>query len=59
MITQLKAEDWVIEDADLAPRSPLIWRHINFLGRYTFAVPEVAASGRLRPLSNPSFKWDS
>jgi TnpA family transposase len=58
VITQLKTEGWVIEDADLARLSPLIWRHINFLGRYNFAVPEVVANGGLRPLSNPSSEWD-
>jgi hypothetical protein len=58
VITQLKAEGWVIEDADLARLSPLIWRHINFLGRYNFAVPEVVAAGGLRPLSSSSSEWD-
>ena len=58
VITQLKAEGWVIEDADLARLSPLICRHINFLGRYNFAVPEVVANGGLRPLCNPSSEWD-
>ncbi len=58
VITQLKAEGWVIEDADLARLSPLIWRHINFLGRYNFAVPEVVANGGLRPLCTPGSEWD-
>lgn len=57
-ITQLKVEGWVIEDADLARLSPLIWRHINFLGRYHFAVPEVVANGGLRPLCMPGSEWD-
>jgi hypothetical protein len=55
---QLKAEGWVIEDADLARLSPLIWRHINFLGRYNFAVPEVVANGGLRPLCAPGSEED-
>jgi hypothetical protein len=58
VITQLKAEGWVIEDADLARLSPLIWRHINFLGRYNFAVPDVVANGGLRPLCIPGSEWD-
>jgi TnpA family transposase len=58
VITQLKAEGWVIEDADLARLSPLIWRHINFLGRYNFAVPDVVANGGLRPLCAPGSEWD-
>lgn len=47
-----------VDDADLARLSPLIWRHINFLGRYNFAVPEVVAKGGLRPLSDPGSEWD-
>ncbi|MDP9013720.1 MAG: transposase [Pseudomonadota bacterium] len=35
----------MIEDADLARLSPLTWRHINFFGRYNFAVPEVVPAG--------------
>jgi Tn3 transposase DDE domain len=59
VITRLKAEGWVIEAADLARLSPLIWPpHINFLGRYNFAVPEVVANGGLRPLCTPGSEWD-
>ena len=34
----------------LARVSPLAHRHINFLGRYAFTLPEAVARGELRPL---------
>lgn len=40
-------------DEDLARLSPLIFEHINMLGRYSFAVSEEVARGELRPLRNP------
>jgi hypothetical protein len=30
--------------------SPLMFDHINFLGRYAFALPDSVAQGQLRPL---------
>uniref|UniRef100_UPI001F4AB809 transposase n=1 Tax=Pseudomonas aeruginosa TaxID=287 RepID=UPI001F4AB809 len=42
-----------VQDEDLARLSPLIFEHINMLGRYSFAVPEEVARGELRPLRNP------
>ena len=59
VLTQLKVEGWTIDEADLARLSPLIWRHIDFLGRYDFSLPEVVANGGLRPLCNPSSEWDA
>ncbi len=46
------------DTADIAHLSPLIWRHINFLGRYDFALPETVANGGLRPLRNPTSEGD-
>ena len=43
---------------DLARLSPLTWRHINFLGRYDFSVPEPVARGELRPLQEPNSEYD-
>jgi hypothetical protein len=40
-------------DEDVSRLSPLIRAHINFLGRYSFAVPEAVIRGELRPLRNP------
>ena len=34
--------------------SPLIYEHINLLGRYAFSVPEAVQRGELRPLRSPS-----
>ena len=37
----------------MARLSPLGYRHINFLGDYSFAIPDAVAQGQLRPLRNP------
>ena len=58
VLDQLRHEGWSIEDADVARLSPLIWRHINCLGRYSFHLPEAVALGDLRPLRDPSFEED-
>ena len=34
--------------------SPLVFDHINLLGRYAFSVPDSVAQGQLRPLRNPT-----
>jgi len=44
--------------ADIARLSPISWRHINFLGRYDFSVPDAVANGGLRPLRQPNSEWD-
>ena len=49
-VTHLKAQGRVISDGDLARLSPFIHRHVNVLGRYSFAVPEEVQRGELRPL---------
>jgi hypothetical protein len=41
--TELKLED-------LARLSPLGYRHINMLGRYSFSLPEAIGRGELRSL---------
>ena len=38
---------------DLVRLSPLIHKHINFLGRYSFSVAESIMRGNLRSLRNP------
>jgi hypothetical protein len=44
-----------VRDEDVARLSPFIHeRHINLLGRYSFAVPEAVTRGELRPLRNPN-----
>jgi TnpA family transposase len=53
-IDQLAREGWNISDADIARVSPLLFKHINFLGRYAFDLPQAIAAGALRPLRNPN-----
>jgi TnpA family transposase len=50
----LRREGYPVRDQDVAHLSPLIYDHINVLGRYSFAVPESVARGELRPLRNPA-----
>ena len=57
-VRQITAQGVSSDSADIAHLSPLIWRHINFLGRYDFALPETVANGGLRPLRNPTSEWD-
>ena len=52
-VERLKQHGYPVLDEDLARLSPLIFEHINMLGRYSFAVPEEVARGELRPLRNP------
>lgn len=52
-VERLKQHGYPVQDEDLARLSPLIYEHINMLGRYSFAVPDEVARGELRPLRNP------
>jgi hypothetical protein len=53
-LNQLRLEGQQVYEADVARLSPLIHDHINMLGRYSFAMPEIVARGELRPLRNPA-----
>ena len=57
-IQQAKASGLDVRDDDLAHLSPLIWRHLNFLGRYDFSLPDTVLNGGLRPLRNPNSAWE-
>jgi TnpA family transposase len=57
-LRQIRQESVSVDDADVARLSPLSWRHINFLGRYDFSLPESVAKGGFRPLRNPNSEWD-
>ena len=57
-IRQLRLNGMDIRDDDIAHLSPLIWRHLNFLGRYDFSLPDAVMNGDLRPLRNPTSAWD-
>jgi hypothetical protein len=53
-LDQLRQEGYLVKDEDVARLSPLLYEHINMLGRYSFSVPEAVAKGELRSLRNPS-----
>jgi hypothetical protein len=54
-LAQLRKQGYPVRDEDVARLSPFVHeRHINLLGRYSFAVPEAVARGELRPLRNPN-----
>jgi TnpA family transposase len=52
-LEQLRHEGFRINPEDEARLSPLVFDHINLLGRYAFSVPESVGRGELRPLRNP------
>jgi TnpA family transposase len=52
-LEQLRREGYPIKDEDVARLSPLVFEHINLLGRYTFSMPESVQRGELRPLRTP------
>jgi TnpA family transposase len=58
IVRQLTNEGIAVEAADQARLSPILWRHINFLGRYDFSLPDEVANGSLRPLRNPNSEYD-
>jgi hypothetical protein len=52
-LKHLQQEGLDVAAADVARLSPLLHRHINFQGRYSFALSEAVAQGALRPLRAP------
>jgi len=50
---QLRAEEFPVHLSDVARLSPLVHRHINFQGRYAFALADSIVQGALRPLRTP------
>lgn len=42
-----------VREEDIARLWPLGWEHINFLGRFSFALSERVARGEMHPLSLP------
>ena len=57
-IQQLRRDGMEVHDEDVSHLSPLIWRHLTFLGRYDFSLPDTVMDGGLRPLRNPTSAWD-
>ena len=52
-LSYLKAEGFPVNDEDVVRLSPFGYRHINMLGRYSFAMPDAVQRGELRPLRKP------
>ena len=52
-LQQMRDEGPEVRDEDVARLSPLVYHHINFQGRYSFALSEAVARGELRPLRDP------
>jgi len=52
-LTQLYVEGLRPDDTDVARLSPLGHEHVNFLGRYSFELPEPIRRGEYRPLRTP------
>ncbi len=57
-LKQRRTEGLAEDAADVARLSPLGHRHLNFQGRYSFALAESVAQCSLRPLRNPSDSSD-
>src|SRR5438270_3689803 len=53
-LTQLRTEGFEVNAEDVARLSPLLYQHINFQGRYAFALSEAVAQGGFRPLRDPA-----
>ena len=34
-------------------QQPVVFKHVNMLGRYAFTLPDTVARGELRPLRDP------
>ncbi len=49
-LDHLRTEGMEVRPEDVARLSPLQHKHINVLGRYSFALAELIAKGELRPL---------
>ena len=53
-LARLRAEGALVLPADVERLSPLGYRHINVLGRSSFALPEAQRRGEPRPLHDPA-----
>ena len=52
-MNHLSAQAVEVNPEDLERLSPLGYKHINFLGQYTFNLTENVAKGQLRPFHSP------
>ena len=54
VLSKLQADGDAIADADVWRLSPLVHKHLNFLGRYHFSLPGDVRGGELRELRDPN-----
>ena len=54
VLSQLQADGDAIADADVRRLSPLVHKHLNFLGRYHFSLPGDIRGGVLCELRDPN-----
>ena len=54
VLSKLQADGDAIADADVRRLSPLVHKHLNFLGRYHFSLPGDVSGGVLRELRDPN-----
>ena len=52
-LQQLRAAGQEVRDEDVARLSPLGFKHVNFLGRYSFTAPPAGPLRRLRDPNEP------
>jgi hypothetical protein len=52
-LQQLRAAGQEVRDDDVAGLSPLGFKHLNFLGRYSYAAASLGPLRQLRDLSEP------
>lgn len=57
-VAQLRAEGHDIKDGDVARRSLLRDRHVDFLGRYLFNITASGPGQGLRPFRDPDAPED-
>ena len=53
-LNHLRSTDFDVRDEDIERLSPLGHKHINFVGRYAFSLPEEVLRGELRPFHDPA-----
>lgn len=53
ILNQLKSDGVEVKNEDIARLSPLLYEHINFLGRFSFSLSDPVARGELRPFREP------
>jgi hypothetical protein len=54
VLSKLQVDGDAIADADARRLSPLVHKHLNFLGRYHFSLPGDVRAGELRELRDPN-----